>query len=268
VSRSRLLVVLLTFAVGLTLPDLAGATVVRLGAEVEEPSECVEPRNRAPASSHCQVFPGTPLRIAAVASRDDGSVRLAEQPFSLLQIAPRRPDPVLSFTYFDDDEADDEPTVVPRRNTDYQLRFLGNEDIGPAESAPLVVFVGARLTIPDEATRGRGERIRVPARVSLPWRSLRGRLELRRCHRAKATSAASCARRRDYTVLATRDLTESGQRRFPIAAPARSLRRYEIAFVPRSRAFTSTRVAFEVLNGIDGMTSYRPIVRASPFGDR
>lgn len=267
-SRPRLLVALFTLAVGLTLPDLAGATVVRLGAEVEEPSECVEPRNRAPASTHCQVFAGTPLRIAAVASRDDGSVRLAEQPFSLFQIAPRRTDPILSFTYFDDNDADDDPAVVPRRNTDYQLRFLGNEDIGAAESAPLVAFVGARLTIPEEATRGSGDRIRVPARVSFPWRSLRGRLELRRCHRSKALSAASCARRSDYTVLATRGLAESGQRRFSLAAPARSLRRYEIVFVPRSRAFTPTRVAFEVLNGFDGVTSYRPIVRASPFGDR
>ncbi|HEX5713496.1 MAG TPA: hypothetical protein VFX85_09310 [Solirubrobacterales bacterium] len=258
----------LAFAVTLLLPAGAGATIVGLGATAAEPSECFEPRRSRQASTYCQVFAGDSLEIAAVASRDDGSVRLAPQPFTLLEIGAGPAQEVLSFTYFDDNDADDEPRVTPRRNTDYQLRFNGNEVIGPAESAPLVAEVGARVSIPEDASSGNGTRLRIPAGVAVPWRSLKGRLELRRCHRAKATSAASCARRSSYTVLASRTATADLTTRFQLAAPPRSYRRYEVAFDPRGKRFATTRRAFTVLNGFDGVTSYRPTVRSAPFGNR
>ena len=258
----------LAIALALAHPAGAGATVVGLGASAEEPSECFERQGRPRASTFCQVFAGGSLAIAATASRDDGSVRLAPQPFTLYEIGAGPARAVLSFTYFDDDDGDDEPRVTPRRSTDYQLRFDGNEVIGPAESAPLIAAVGAEVTIPEDASSGRGTGLRIPAGVAVPWRSLAGRLELRRCHRAKATRAASCARRGSYTVLASRPAASDLRTRFALSAPPRSYRRYEIAFDPRARRFATTRRAFTVLNGFDGVTSYRPTDRAAPFGDR
>ncbi len=256
-------------AVALLAPASAAATKVGLGASAEEPSECFEPQQARYASTHCQVFAGASLRVYGVASRDDGGARLMPQPFTLLAGAPgRATNPVLSFAYFDGNDADDEPAVTPRRDTDYVLRFDGNQELAPAESAPLVVFVGARVTIPTGSERARSTRLSVPVRVTLPWRSLRGRLELRRCHRVKATSAASCARRSSYTVLSSRRLTGTSTVRFGLGAPPRSNRRYEVAFRPRAKGFTATRQAFGVLNGFDGTTSYRYWVRAAPFGNR
>ena len=265
-SASQLLV--LAIAALLLLPAGAGATIVGLGATAEEPSECFERQGRPRASTSCQVFAGSSLTIAATASRDDGSVRLAPQPFTLFEIGAGPAQPVLSFTYFDDNDGDDEPRVTPRRSTDYQLRFNGNEVIGAADSAPLVAEVGARVSIPDEASSGRGTQLRIPAGVAVPWRSLKGRLELRRCHRTKATSAASCARRGSYTVVASRTAASDLTTRFAVSAPPRSYGRYEIAFDPRAKRFATSRRAFTVLNGFDGVTSYRPTVRASPFGNR
>jgi len=268
-ARSSLgLLPALAIAALLLLPAGAGATIVGLGATAEEPSECFEQQGRPRASTSCQVFAGSSLTIAATASRDDGSVRLAPQPFTLFEIGAGPAQALLSFTYFDDDDGDDEPRVTPRRSTDYQLRFNGNEVIGPADSAPLVAEVGAQVSIPDEASSGNGTQLRIPAGVAVPWRSLKGRLELRHCHRTKATSAASCARRDSYTVLASRAAAFNLTTRFAVNAPPRSYHRYEIAFVPRAKRFATSRRAFNVLNGFDGVTSYRPTVRASPFGNR
>jgi hypothetical protein len=256
-------------AVALLAPAPAAATKVGLGASTDDPSECFEPQQARYASTHCQVFAGGSLAVFGVANRDDGGARLMPQPFTLLAGGPgRSPKPVVSFTYFDDNDADDEPTVTPRRDTDYVLRFDGNEELTPAESAPLVVFVGARVTIPTGNDRARSTRLSVPVRVTLPWRSLRGRLELRRCHRFKKTSAASCARRSSYTVVSSRRLGATSTVRFGLSAPPRSNRRYEVAFRPRAKGFTTTRQAFSVINGFDGTTSYRHWVRAAPFGNR
>lgn len=258
----------LAIAVGLLLPAGASATIVGLGATAEEPSECFERQGRPRASTSCQVFAGGSLEIAATASRDDGSVRLAPQPFTLYEIGNGPAREVLSFTYFDENDGDDRPRVTPRHNTDYQLRFNGNDVIGAAESAPMVAEVGAPVTIPDEAIEGRGTLLRILAGVAVPWRSLAGRLELRRCHRTKATSAASCARRDSYAVIASRTAASDLTTRFRVSAPPRSYRRYEVAFDPRAKRFATSRRAFTVLNGFDGVTSYRPTVRASPFGNR
>jgi hypothetical protein len=268
IRRPAGLLVALATAVAMLLPAGASATIVGLGATATEPSDCFERQGRPRASTYCQVFAGSSLEIAATASRDDGSVRLAPQPFTLYEIGAGPARALLSFTYFDDNDGDDRPRVTPRRNTDYQLRFNGNDDIGPAESAPLVAEVGAAVSIPGEASSGSGTRLRIPAGVAVPWRSLKGRLELRRCHRTKATSAASCARRGSYSVVASRVAAADLTTRFRLNAPPRSYRRYEIAFDPRAKRFATTRRAFTVLNGYDGVTSYRPTVRASPFGNR
>lgn len=256
-------------AAALLAPTPAAATKVGLGAGTDEPSECFEPQQARYASTHCQIFAGASMRVYGVANRDDGGARLMPQPFTLLAGGPgKATQPVLSFTYFDDNDGDDEPAVQPRRDTDYVLRFDGNEELSPAESAPLVVFVGARLTIPTGSEQARSARLSLPVQVTLPWRSLRGRLELRRCHRFKATSAASCARRSSYPVHASRQLAETGTVRFGLRAPPRSNRRYEVAFRPRAKGFTATRQAFSVVNGFDDVTRYRYWVRAAPFGNR
>ena len=105
--------------------------------------------------------------------------------------------------------------------------------------------------------------------VSLTSAAERGRLELRRCKRAKALSAASCAKRRHYEVVARRTVTRSGQKTFTIRMRPRSLRRMEIAYKPRAtRRYAVTRQAFQLVRGFDDRTSYRYVVRRSPFGDR
>jgi len=253
----------------LALPSAASATRVGLGAETQEPSRCFSDQQNAYASTSCQLFYGAPLRIISLASRDEGGVRLEPQPFTLFGL--RRdgaPTPVASFTVFDENDADDNPLVVPAHSTDYELRFNGNTDMPPGTSATMVVDVGARLTIPPDAASGEGTGLRVPTTVVVPERALRGRIELRRCHRTKATSARSCAKGRDYTVLARRSADRSRRVSFKIAAPPRSMGRYEIAFRPESKRFATTRQAFEVINGFDGLISYRPTVRSSPFGNR
>ncbi len=254
---------------GLAAPAVAEATLVGLSAKTTSPSECFAPQRSAYASTSCQLFDGARLEIVALASRDDGSVRLMPQPFTLLALRSRGvPAPVTSFTLFDDNDADDTQFVTPPRNTDYQLRFEGNADIPPATSATMAVSVGAQLTIPHLSRSGPWSTVRVPARVEVPRRALRGRIELRRCHRSKAFSARSCARPRQYTVVATRRAARSRRAAFTIAAPPRSLRRYEVAFRPASSRFATTRQAFSVLRGFDGQTTYRPTSRRAPFGNR
>jgi len=268
-AASILAALALAAAGALLAAPAAGATLVGLSAEAQSPSRCYPPKGNVYASTSCQVFAGSPLSIIALASRDDGSVRLMAQPFTLLELRRRGgPRPVASFTLLDGNDADDRPLVTPRRDTDYQLRFEGNADIGPATSATMAVAVGARLTIPDRAGSGRGAGIRVPVGVSFPGRALRGRIELRRCHRAKAFSARSCARARSYTVIGTRRATRARRTAFRIAAPPRTQRRYEVAYRPASRGFTVSRRAFTVTNGYDGRISYRPTVRRAPFGNR
>jgi hypothetical protein len=254
---------------GLVVPAASEATRVGLGATATEPSECFSPQQAPYASTSCQVFDGGQLEIVALATRDEGGVRLMPQPFTLFELRRRGgPLPIVSFTHFDGNDADDDPLVTPTRNTDYELRFNGNQDMPPGTSATMAVQVGARIAIPSESSSGRSTRIRVPATVTVPRRALRGRIELRRCHRTKATSARSCARPRSYTVVASRRATRTRTVAFGIAAPARSYRRYEIAFRPRSARFATTRQPFTVLNGYDGVTSYRPTVRSAPFGNR
>jgi hypothetical protein len=175
---------------------------------------------------------------------------------------------VTSFTLFDDDSSDDTQLVTPTRNTDYQLRFDGNADMPPATSATMAVAVGARLTVPRGAGSGRWDEVRVPVILGLARRALRGTIELRRCHRTQATSARSCARPSSYTVVASRRAVRSRRAAFTIAVPPRSLRRFEVAFDPTARGFATTRRAFSILRGFDGVTSYRPTSRRSPFGDR
>ncbi len=253
---------------GLAAPAASEATRVGLGATVTEPSECFSPQQAPYASTSCQVFDGGQLEIVALATRDEGGVRLMEQPFTLFELRRRGgPVPVVSFTRLGDGP-DEGPFVTPTRNTDYELRFDGNQDMPPGTSATMAVQVGARITIPTDARSGRTTRIRVPATVAVPRRALRGRIELRRCHRTKATSARSCARPRSYTAVASRRAARTRTVTFGIAAPRRSYRRYEIAFRPRSSRFATTRQAFTVLNGFDGRTTYRPTVRRSPFGNR
>lgn len=256
-------------AMALALPAGAAATQVGLGAETSSPSRCYMDQQNAYASTSCQLFYGAQLGIIALASRDDGSVRLEPQPFTLLALGPRGGSaPIASFTYFDDHDADDDPLVTPARSTDYQLRFEGNADIGPALSPTMVVEVGARLTIPTESASGGGSSLRVPARVVVPAPALRGRLELRRCKQTKATAARTCARSRDYEVLARRNVQRTRTASFRISLSPRSMGRYEIAYRPASKAFATTRQAFSVIRGFDGSISYRPTVRAAPFGNR
>jgi hypothetical protein len=258
-----------TVAAAMVAPSAAAATQVGLSAETSEPSRCFAPQQNAYASTSCQVFYGGALEVLGLASRDDGSVRLEPQPFTLLALGPRGGStPVASFTYFDDNDADDVPSIVPARSTDYQLRFEGNPGLPPATSPTMVVEVGARLTIPPRARSGGGTGIRIPAQVEVPSEALRGRIELRRCHRVKALSASSCARSRDYTVLARRSAERTRRVTFALSIPPRSMGRYEVAFRPESRRFAVTRQAFEVIRGFDGSISYRPTVRRSPFGNR
>src|ERR1044072_7367153 len=131
-------------SLALVLPAGAGATLVGLTALAEPASECFPPKGNKYASTSCQVFYGNSLEIIGVPSRDDGSVRLAPQPFSLVRVDPGNgTTTVRTFTLFDENDADDLPVITPKRNTDYKLRFLGNEVIPAAASAPLVVEVGA-----------------------------------------------------------------------------------------------------------------------------
>ncbi len=251
----------------LAAPAAADATLVGLSAKTTTPSECLAPQ-QSYASTSCQVYDGQRLEIVAVASRNDGSVRLMPQPFTLLALKSSGATPVTSFTLFDDDTADDAPLVTPTRNTDYQLRFDGNADMGPAISATMAVDVGARLTVPRGAGSGDWDSVRVPVILGLARRALRGRIELRRCHQARETSTSSCAQSSSYTVVASRRAVRSRRAAFRIAVAPRSLRRYEVALNPASPRFTATRRAFSVLRGADGVTSYRPSPRSSPFGDR
>ena len=251
-------------------PASAGATIVGLGATTDEPSLCVNPVQAPTASTSCQLFTGTPLRPVGTASRDDGSVRLLPQPFTLLALHRGQPPaPVASWTLFDGNDADDDPVIVPDRSTDYRLQFGGNADIPPGTSSTMVVGVGVRITIPTDARSGASPRVRIPVIAALASAAERGRLELRRCKRAKATSAASCAKRRHYDVVARRSVRRSGSTTFTVRMPPRSLRRMEIAFKPRAaRRYAVTRQAFQLIRGFDGRTSYRYVVRRSPFGDR
>jgi hypothetical protein len=253
----------------LALPAGAGATLVGLTALAEPVSECFPPKGDKYASTSCQVFYGNSLEVIAVASRDDGSVRLAPQPFSLVRVSPGNGTTTLtSFTLFDENEADDLPVITPRRNTDYKLRFLGNEVISAATSAPLVVEVGAELTIPEGSSTGSGKGIGLPVTVTVPDRSLRGKVELRRCHRTKALTAASCARSSSYTVVSRLPVSRSDELILSVTAPPRSYERYEVAFRPRSKQFAVTRQAFTLSRAGSGPITYRPTVRSSPFGNR
>jgi hypothetical protein len=249
---------------------VAQATRVGLSAQASEPSQCFPPPPQGDvyASTSCQLFAGAPFELVAVASRDDGSVRLMPQPFTLFALDPGANTPVTTFTLFDDNDADDDQLIVPPRSTDYQLRFDGNPDMSAATSATMVVEVGARLTIPTQSSSGGGSSVRVPATVTVPSPTLTGRLQLRRCHRTKAFSASSCARPRDYTVLGARGVTQTRRLTFIVPARPRSMGRYEIAFRPRSKHFATTRQAFSVIRGFDGQIDYRPTVRRSPFGNR
>lgn len=256
-------------SLALALPAGAAATKVGFTAQAEPASKCFPPKGNVYASTSCQVFYGNSLQIIGLASRDDGSVRLAPQPFSLLRIDPGNGATVVTgFTLFDDNEADDLPIVTPRRNTDYKLRFLGNEVIPAAASAPLVVEVGAELTIPTAPSSGTGKEVGVLVNVAIPDRSLRGHLELRRCHRTKAHSAASCAQASSYTVVSRRAASRTDELIVSVGVPPRSYDRYEIAFRPRSRQFATTRQAFTLSRAGSGPISYRPTVRSSPFGNR
>jgi hypothetical protein len=256
-------------ALALALPAGAAATQVGLGAETSEPSRCYMDQQNAYASTSCQLFYGAQLAIIALASRDDGSIRLEKQPFTLLALGPRGGSaPIAAFTLFDENDADDTPLVVPARSTDYQLRFEGNSVIPPALSATMVVDVGAELTIPEESASGGGSSLRVPAHVVVPTEALRGRLELRRCKQTKATEARTCAHRPDYTVIARRNVRSTRTASFRISLPPRSMGRYEVAYRPASKGFATTRRAFSVIRGFDGSLSYRPTVRAAPFGNR
>lgn len=257
----------LAAAGALLLPASADATIVRLGAVAEEPSECIEPRART-ASTHCQLFAGSPLTVVGLADDEDGMTRLAPQPFTLLEVARgRAARPVVSWTTLDENDADDKPVVRPSRSTDYQLRFNGNDALPPGDSSTMIVGVGVRITIP-EGSRSGGNRVRVPVTVNLPSRAARGRLELRRCKDSKGFTARSCAGRRSYDVVARSSVRRAGVRTFAIVMPPRTLRRYEVAYRPATRGHAVTRQAFSVLRGFDGRTTYRYTVRRAPFGNR
>ena len=267
----RTAVLAIAAATGLVwaLPAAAGATLVGFTAQAEPLSECFPPKGNKYASTSCQVFLGNSLHVIALASRDDGSVRLAPQPFTLLRVNPGSGTTALtSFTLFDHNDADDLPVITPRRNTDYKLRFEGNSDIPAATSAPLVVEVGAELGIPAAPSSGSGKEVGILVNVVIPDRSLRGWLELRRCHRTKAHSASSCARASSYTVVSRRAASRTDELIVSVAVPPRSFDRYEIAFRPRSKQFATTRQAFNLSRAGSGLISYRPTVRSSPFGNR
>jgi hypothetical protein len=245
----------------------AQATIVGLGAAADEPSACFAPKVKT-ASTICQLFAGTPLRIFATASDEDGMTRLMPQPWTLFSLARgRSPAPVVSWTLFDEDDGDDDPVITPSRSSDYEARFGGNADLAPGTSATLAVQVGVRIAIPTESRSG-GARVRVPVTVALGSRGQRGRLELRRCSRPKEFAARSCAGRRGYDVVARRTVRRAGRSGFTIVMPPRTLRRYEVAFRPAARRFATTRQAFQLLRGFDGRTSYRHTVRRAPFGNR
>ena len=258
---------LASFAIA--LPAGAAATLVGLTALAEPGSECFPPKGDKYASTSCQLFYGSSLEVIGLASRDDGSIRLAPQPFTLLRVSPGNGTVVVkSFTLFDENDADDLPIITPKRNTDYKLRFEGNEVIPAATSAEMVVEVGAELTIPEESSSGSGKAVGLPVGIAVPDAALRGKLELRRCHRTKAFSAASCARANSYTVVSRRAVSRSDQLVLSLAVPPRSYERYEVAFRPRSKQFAVTRKAFTLSRAGSGPISYRPTVRAAPFGNR
>lgn len=267
--RSAVLAIAATAVLALALPAVAAATKVGLSALVVPPSKCFAPQQNAYASTSCQVFYGASLQILSLASRDDGSARLAPQTFTLLALEGEGETKVVkSFTVLDENESDDEPFVAPRRNIDYRLRFEGNSEMAPGTSATMVVEVGAEVTTPRTASTGSGSFVNIPAEVVVPDRVLGGKLELRRCHRSKAHTASSCARRSSYTVIARRIVNSTNQFVFTVATPPRSFGRYEIAFQPRSKRFETTRRAFDLTRGFDGKVSYRPTARRSPFGNR
>lgn len=267
--RAAVLATAAVMGLALALPPGAGATLVGFTAQAEPASECFPPKGSKYASTSCQLFYGNSIRIIGLASRNDGSVRLAPQPFTLLRISPGNgTTTVTSFTLFDENDADDEPVITPRRNTDYKLRFEGNEVIPAATSAPLVVEVGAELGLPESPSSGSGKTVGIPVSVVVPDRSLRGKLELRRCHRTTATSAGSCARAGSYTVVSRRAVSRTDELVLSVAVPPRSNDRYEVAFRPRSKQFAVTRKAFNLSRTGSGPISYRPTVRQSPFGDR
>lgn len=249
-------------------PATASATIVALGAEADEPSACYAPKVKT-ATTHCQLFAGTPLRIYATASDEDGMTRLAPQPFTLLELRRgRAPAPVVGWSTLDDNDSDDVPLVTPSRNSDYMARFGGNVALVPGESQTLIAEVGVRIAIPTESRSGRASRVRLPVTVSLPSRGPRGRLELRRCRKPKEFEARACAGRRGHDVVARRTVRRAGVQAFAIAMPPRTLRRYEVAFRPATARHAVTRQAFQLLRGFDGRTSYRYTVRADAFGRR
>lgn len=259
---------MLAVAVAALAPVAASATIVALGAETDAPSACYAPKVKT-ATTHCQLFVGTPLRIYATASDEDGMTRLAPQPFTLFELRRgRAPAPVVSWSVLDDNDADDVPLVTPSRNSDYMARFGGNVALAPGESQTLVAEVGVRIAIPTGSQSGRSSRVSVPVTVSLPSRGVRGRLELRRCKRPKEFAARACAGRRGHDVVARRTVRRAGVQRFAIAMPPRTLRRYEVAFRPATARHAVTRQAFQLLRGFDGRTTYRHTVRADAFGRR
>ena len=267
--RAGVLVTMVAGSVA-ALPSAAEATIVGLGAQTDEPSACYEPVQQPTVSTTCELFTGAPLRPVGVARRDDGGVRLMPQPYTLLALLRgQAPAPVASWVYFDGNDADDAPVLVPDRSTDYQLRFEGNPDMAPATSTTMIVDVGVRITIPTAASSGASPRVRVPVDAVLTSGAERGRVELRRCERAREFEARTCAKRRDYDVVARRSVRRSGRKTFTIRMPPRTLRRYEIAFRPRAaRRYAVTRQAFQLIRGFDGRTSYRYTVRRDPFGTR
>lgn len=254
-------------AAGALEPAAAHGTIVALSATVEEPSACVEPRART-ASTHCQLFAGTPLRIVANASDEDGMTRLAPQPFTLERLGRGRAAvPIVSWTTLDADDSDDQPLVTPARNSDYQARFGGNESLSPGLSQTLIAEVGVRIAIPTEPASGASARVRIPVTVALRSRAQRGRLELRRCRDARRYEARDCAGRRGHDVVATRAVRRAGRYAFTIRMAPRTQGSYEVAYRPAAGGrYAVTRQAFRVLRGYDDRTSYRYTVRRDPFG--
>jgi len=215
------------------------------------------------------VFYGNSIQFLALAAGNDGTFGVAPQALSLLRVDPDNGTVTLkTFTMNDENEADDQPVVTPRRNTDYKVRFQGNSELPAATSAPLKVEVGAELTIPSSPGSDQGKEVGLLVGVSVPNRALRGNLELRRCHRTKARSAASCARPSSYTVVSRTAVNRTDELILSIAVDPRSYERYEVAFRPRSKQFAVTRQAFNLSRTGSGPITYRPTVRASPFGNR
>lgn len=250
-------------------PAAAQGSVVGLSATAEEPSACFEPSART-ASTHCQLFAGTPLRIVANASDEDGMTRLAPQPFTLERLARgRAPVPVVSWTTLDDDDSDDRPLVTPDRTSDYQARFGGNEGLAPGISQTLVAEVGVRIAIPSESRSGASATVRIPVTVALRSRAQRGRLELRRCRDALRYEARDCAGRRGHDVVATRTVRRAGRYAFAVRMAPRTQGSYEVAYRPAAGGrYAVTRQAFRIQRGYDDRTSYRYTVRRDPFGRR